>query len=53
LKKQLTSAFDHRYLEKIYNNYTRYNNSSIQVILAYLYDKYGSLYEGDIEQLDS
>ena len=43
LKKNLTLAFDSKYLEEINHNYTRFNNTSIQVILTYLYDKYSEV----------
>ena len=52
LKKQATSAFDLKHLEEIHNNYTGFNNVSIQDIFIYLYDKYGDLDEADIEDLD-
>lgn len=52
LKKQLLSVWDAKFLEEIHDNYTGYNNHSIQQIFTYLYDKYGDLDEADVERLD-
>jgi len=48
----LTSAFDPKHLEEIYDNYTGFNNITIQEIFTYLYDKYGDLDETDVEDLE-
>lgn len=52
LKKQLTSAFDPKHLEEIHDNYTGFNNVTIQQIFTYLFNKYGDLDEADVEALD-
>ena len=53
LKKQLTTAFDPKYLEELHNECTGFNNTSIQDIFTYLYVSYGNLDEADIEYLNA
>ena len=48
----MTSAFDPKHLEEIHDNYTGFNNVTIQEIFTYLYNKYGNLDETDVEDLE-
>ena len=52
LKKLLVSVWEQKYLEEIHDNYTCYNNYSIQQIFTYLFNKYGDLDEADVEKID-
>ena len=53
IKKQLVSVWNPKFLEEIHDNYTGYNNQSIQQIFTYLYEKYGDLDEADVERLET
>ena len=52
LKKLLVSVWEQKFLEEIHDNYTGYNNHSIQQIFTYLFNKYGDLDEADVEKID-
>ena len=51
LKKQLISAFESKYRVEIKDNYTGFNNITIQEIFTYLYNKYEALDEREIKKL--
>jgi len=52
LKKQLTNAFESKYLEEIEDTYTGFNNISIQDIFAYLYDRFGDVTPLELEEAE-
>ena len=53
LKKQLTNAFASKHLEEIEDNFTGFNNLSIQDILTHLYDRYGEVTPDELEAAET
>ena len=52
IKKQLTNAFEAKILKEIEDNYTGYNNVTIQEILIYLYDRFGDVTPTELEEAE-
>ena len=44
--------WEQKFLEEIHDNYTGYNNHSIQQIFTYLFNKYGDLDEANVEKIN-
>ena len=53
LKKQLTNVFEDKVLMELEDNYTGFNNISIQDILTRLYDRFGEVTSTELEEAES
>ena len=52
LKKQLTNVFEAKNLKEIEDNYTGFNNISIQDIFKHLFDRFGDVTPLDLEEAE-
>ena len=52
IKKQLTNVFELKNLKEIEDNYTGFNNISIQDIFIYLFDRYGEVTPIKLEEAE-